>query len=542
MSDLRVNRVRSLSGGTVEFVDGVSGNADGLRFAPKIVQYSPLALSTDVQVSTSQFQFTFDQPIKFYGTGTIQIIKSSNSSVYESFAITNGGTAGVGVTIAGNVLQLDTSAGNFEFFTNYHISFPGAGIAGTYNDPLAAQDGYTFRTGTTSFDVDGGDYQQVVVDSNSPTGYYKYNIFTNSGIATFTGPSASATDFAYVLVAGGGGGGGGSGQQQGGGGGAGGHVKDYNASNLPAGNYSISIGAGGPGVFNNPGGTNAPPTSSPTGPWPVLANPGSDSTFGPTPVGTITAKGGGRGGRYAFYGNPGPSYEYPGPQTSTYIFGVPGGSGGGAGFHPVSNPSGGPNNPGGSGFSYPSPNQQGYPGGNNFSPTQPYPTSKAGAGGGGAGGAGGTINSYNAWHLSGGGGGNGAPNPQFPGPGLALLGLPITMTDEMGPSGILAGGGAGDVYMSPGSAYPTNPNFRTPPSVAQGGPGGGGDGRYNQPTYPGQTTRSAQAGFQNMGGGGGCGQLPGGPTGDFPTPAPGTWYGMPGGSGVMMIRFAHPGA
>ena len=128
MSDLRVNRVRSLSGGTVEFVDGVSGNADGLRFAPKIVQYSPLALSTDVQVSTSQFQFTFDQPIKFYGTGTIQIIKSSDSSVYESFAITNGGTAGVGVTIASNVLQLDTSAGNFEFFTNYHISFPGAGV------------------------------------------------------------------------------------------------------------------------------------------------------------------------------------------------------------------------------------------------------------------------------------------------------------------------------------------------------------------------------------------------------------------------------
>ena len=222
MSDLRVNRVRSLSGGTVEFVDGVSGNADGLRFAPKIVQFSPRALSTDIQVSTNQFQFTFDQPIKFHGTGTIQIIKSSNSSVYESFAITNGGTAGVGVTIAGNVLQLDTSAGNFEFFTNYHISFPSAGIAGTYNDPMPAQDGYTFRTGTTSFDVQGGDYSQVVVAPTSPTGYYKYNVFTSSGIATFTGPSASATDFNYVLVGGGGGGGAGppSAKLGGGGGGA----------------------------------------------------------------------------------------------------------------------------------------------------------------------------------------------------------------------------------------------------------------------------------------------------------------------------------
>ena len=40
-------------------------------------------------------------------------------------------------------------------------------------------------------------------------------------------------------------------------------------------------------------------------------------------------------------------------------------------------------------------------------------------------------------------------------------------------------------------------------------------------------------------GGGGYG--PGGVTAPSPTPAPGDWYGQNGGSGIMMIRFAHPG-
>jgi len=329
----------------------------------------------------------------------------------------------------------------------------------------------------------------------------------------------------------------------GGGGGAGGLVQDYNASNIPAGNYTISIGAGGPGVFNNPGGTNAPPTSPPTGAFTVLANPGSDSTFGPTPVGTITAKGGGRGGRYRYYGSPGPSYPYPANPMSTHFWGAPGGSGGGGAFTAEPAPTQSPRNPGGSGFSYPSPNQQGHPGGSTMSnPTAPGPTSKGGAGGGGAGGAGGSINPYNVWHFSGGGGGSGKASPQFPGPGLALLGLPIPMTNEMGPSGTLAGGGAGGNYVSPGSAYPTNPGFWSPPSSAVGGSGGGGDSYYNLPSYPSQTQRQMQAGHQHMGGGGGCGPGPGGPTGNLPTPAPGDWYGAPGGSGVMMFRYAHPGS
>jgi hypothetical protein len=558
MSDLRVNRVRSLDGGTVEFVDGVSGNADGLRFGPKILQYSPLALSTDVQVTTNQFQFTFDQPIKFYGTGTIQIIKSSNSSVYESFAITNGGTAGVGVTIANNVLQLNTSAGNFEFFTNYHISFPSAGIANTYNDPLLAQDGYTFRTGTTSFDVDGGDFQQVVVDSNSPTGYYKYNIFTTTGIATFSGPSASATDFAYVLV-----GGGGAGSRQeasyegGGGGGAGGYVKNYNSSNLPAGTYSISIGAGGQGAFSNPGGTNSPhPTSSNPAPWPQMNSNGSNSSFGPTPLGTIIAYGGGKAG-IAHYGYPTPSYTYPVPGSQVPLYyGSPGGSGGGGTVNssPATYPTSSPTrrHPGGVGRSYPSPNQQGYPGGS--AGTKPgFNGTNPGGGGGGAGGAGASQSqlvsdgSGRYYQNSGGSGGAGAANPEFPGPGLALIpGFPGDLSNALGPSGYLAGGGGSEIYTYP-TRFPSDP--WTPP--APGGSGGGGDGFYyvgppNPTSYPNPywnsvPPRPAQPGVQNTGGGGGGGQVPAGPSGVIPTPAPGNWYGAPGGSGIMMIRFAHPG-
>jgi hypothetical protein len=574
MSDLRVNRVRSLSGGTVEFVDGVSGNADGLRFAPKIVQYSPLALSTDVQVSTNQFQFTFDQPIKFYGTGTIQIIKSSNSSVYESFAITNGGTAGVGVTIAGNVLQLDTSAGNFEFFTNYHISFPGAGIAGTYNDPLTAQDGYTFRTGVTVFDVQGGDYEQVIVSPTSPTGYHKYHVFTSSGIATFSGPSTAADDFAYFII--GGGGGGGGTYYSGGGGGAGGYIKDYNSNNLPAGSYTVTIGAGGPGTFNNPGGTTAPPTNTPSTPgtWPVQASPGQNSSFGPTPVGTIVAYGGGRGGLGREFGYPSPSYQRPSQQnqsTPTYHqAGQPGGSGGG-GTYGVSSPWSPPSyNPGyasspnpnsgnfagifaGQGVSYPSPNQQGYPGGTtSVNPSPKWGGSTyMGGGGGGAGGSGGTVTNSppqgpagpNPNHKAGGGGGSGKPNPEFPGTQLALMSVPLTLTNEMGPGGVVGGGGGPAVYADSSASWPQGPNqYWTPNNSARGGNGGGGDGSYQtNPPNP-NPTFTAQAGFENTGGGGGGGYTPGGPTGVFPTPGPGQWYGVPGGSGVMMIRYAHPGA
>ena len=298
---------------------------------------------------------------------------------------------------------------------------------------------YQFQTEFLSFNVTGGDFEQVIVDSNSPTGYYKYNIFTTSGIATFSSPSATADSFKYVLVGGGGGGGSGyvSGGGGAGGGGAGGVVKDYNAPNLPAGNYTVTIGGGGSGAFNNPVGTAAPPTNNPTntsGSFTVVPTNGTNSSFGPTPVGNIIAYGGGAGGsgntreapespkqRSTYYYNnwsggfappQGPTFTGPPilnrPPTPTpertfnltnsewVGSGHPGGSGGGnAGAGAIA-----PtyyysqvnysiiNVSGAAGQAYPSPNQQGYPGGS-FGTTYNPGNYIGGTGGGGAGSAGG---------------------------------------------------------------------------------------------------------------------------------------------------------
>ena len=583
MSELRINRISSVSGDAIEFANGIAGNADGLKFSPKIITFNPVALSTDLNVSTNQFQFTFDQQIQFSGIGTIQILKASDNTVYEEF------TCGVsaGATISGSVLELNTSAGNFEFFTNYIINLPSTGIANTHGSNFAGLDGYTFRTGVTSFDILGGDYSQVVVSPTSPTGYHKYVVFTSSGIATFTGPSATATDFQYAMVAGGGGGGGYSldGGNAGGGGGAGGLVQNYNGNNLPAKNYTIQIGAGGPGTYATGLGTDqtynpaipAPyqPQYKYSGPWPVRSAPGSNSSIGPTPVGTIVAYGGGRAGYHRQFGTPSPYFpqptiQYQGPQypnqasPTHFQVGAPGGSGGGATYSQSVSPTNptGRDVQGGQGYAYPSPNQQGYPGGRtycnpaHYTPSIPpdnqsvMPTDvSVGGGGGGAGSAGNPVQNspykgpagpFKSYVL-GGGGGSGKPNPAFPGVALQQIGMPLTLTNEMGPSGVLAGGGGGAVYANRNASWPQGNNVGafTNPSSAQGGPGGGGDGRYqSSPPNP-FPSHPANAGFEHMGGGGGGGNYPQ-LNNAFATPA--SMYGAPGGSGMVLFRFAHPGA
>lgn len=556
MSDLRVQRVRSIDGGTVEFVDGVSGNADGLRFEPKILSYSPTPLSDDVSVATNQFIFTFDQPIEFSGVGTIFIREGSpTGTVYESF------TCGVsaGATIAGETLLVNTSQGNFTGSTNYVITLPSVGIANTYGQYYKGSDGYTFSTNVTGFDVIGGDYSQVIADGSSPTGFYKYNIFTSSGIATFTGPVASATNFSYLLVGGGGGGGYmedsnyGNG---GGGGGAGGVVHDYSKNSILAGTYTITIGAGGPGTRYNQQPNPSPPTNyTPT--WATETQPGGDSSFGPTPVGTITAFGGGGAGlnEYSY-----PSRRYPLTPLNEYRAGRSGGSGGGATRNNPSTPytTGSPDIiPGGAASGYPGPNQQGFPGGS----TNAYPhpvQSGAGGGGGGAGGAGVGMNAwpgnptsaptyYYVLPSTSGNGGSGISVPEFSGSNISLInGVPSELYSSLGPTGLIAGGGGGGIYSYP-TWYP-NPNppqyqpvHYTPNTTGSAGPGGGGVGSYYT-SPPGQnpfSPRYAEAAIQNTGSGGGGGEMaPGTPDNGFP----GTkWMGAPGGSGVMMMRFAHPG-
>tara|TARA_B100001093_G_C26681647_1_gene950714 strand:- start:295 stop:792 length:498 start_codon:yes stop_codon:yes gene_type:complete len=156
-----------------------------------------------------------------------------------------------------------------------------------------------------------------------------------------------------------------------------------------------------------------------------------------------------------------------------------------------------------------------------------------GGGAGGAGGGGGTNNNDLSGPIPPSGGGNGKTTPEFPGPGMSLIpGFPAPFVQELGPNGYLAGGGGGSRYMTgPPTGWPSGPNV--------GGNGGGGRGFHYDPQTPGTF---ATRGAEHTGSGGGGGKSPGGPTGIYPTPAPGQWLGQNGGSGVMMFRYAHPGS
>tara|TARA_Y100000004_G_scaffold86341_1_gene96843 strand:- start:1042 stop:2883 length:1842 start_codon:yes stop_codon:yes gene_type:complete len=613
MGTLKVNSITNEGGdGPVTFENGIVASADNLLLKPGVSSFEPSNLSVDVDESTS-IQIGFNQNMQFTGIGTIHIRSGSASgSIVTSF------TCGVSTeaTIENNLLTIsprDALASG----TVFYVTLPSAGIAntvGSFIDPVTS---YNFKTQFTPFNIQGGDFEQIIVSPTSPTGYYKYNIFTSSGIATFTSPSASATDFTYVMVGGGGGGGSSVGGTPypysdqdggGGGGGAGGYVKNYNSTNLPAKNYNVTIGGGGSGCWSWPGGLNSdisPGSGDPMGNFPGPWNPaylanysvtptsGNNSSFGPTPVGTIVAYGGGAGGYGAVRGNsatspsewnynpriidwgqtgylptniapptnpawyPSPYQIIPQPSSGPYnqtitrpanlweCGGRPGGSGGGhsgkAGYapyryfyrgHGLSKLS----VTAASGQAYPSPNSQGYPGGA-YQVSTPVPGSyMVGSGGGGAGGSGGnggrsTSGTYPPTPP--GRGGNGKPTPEFPSPVLSLIpGFPQSLLDTLGSSGMLAGGGGGTKAIY----YPSPYND----SIYGGGSGGGGNGYQRIPTQ----TQLSERGVTNTGGGGGAGGRIGGPTAnpEYQTTYNGWWLGQNGGSGIMMFRYAHPGS
>lgn len=577
MSQLKVDNITNQNDdGPVIFDRGILADGSQLTLKPTTASFDPIPLATNVGVS-SAITIGFNQNMQFLGTGDIRIREGSASGT-----ITTSFTTGVSTEISlnGGVLTINPK-NDLAYGQTYFVTLPSVGIANTLGSYITALETYQFQTAFQSFNITGGDFEQVIVDSGSPTGYYKYNIFTTTGIATFSAPSSTADSFTYVLVGGGGGGGSGYDTAAGGagGGGAGGVVKDYNAPNLPAGNYTVTIGGGGSGAFNNPQGTSAPPTQTPTnqsGAFTVVPTSGTNSSFGPTPVGNVIAYGGGAGGsgntreapespqqRSTYYYNnwssgfappQGPTFSgppvppkgapTPSPQrtfdlTSTQWVGGghPGGSGGGnAGAGAIA-----PtyyyqqvnysriNVTGASGMAYPSPTQQGYPGGSfatSYNPGQ-YIGGSGGGGAGSAGGAGGIVEGPQ--NTAGPAvGGNGTPNPAFPGPGLASIqNFPTALVSVLGPTGLLGGGGGAGSYTT-GVSSPWG----------RGGPGGGGDGGG----YIASTNRNAERGTDGTGGGGGGGPATGGPTGTYPTPGPGRWTGQNGGSGIMMIRYAHPGS
>ena len=293
-------------------------------------------------------------------------------------------------------------------------------------------DGSAWKLIKQSFEATGG-------NSVTESGGYKIHTFTSSG--TFSVVKGQ-TEVEYVVV----GGGGAGGADDGGGGGAGGYRSSVNGEAsgggaaaesklvVSQGNYTVTIGAGGP-AFEH---VQSRSTSQ-----------GGDTTFG-----SITSVGGGMGGHTDGVG--------------TGYIGSPGGSGGGN--HQAPN-----DQPAGSGTT-----GQGYAGGRGDGNLD---------GSVWAGGGGGASETGNVGQDSKGGDG--------------------VQTNITGTPTYLAGGGAGAT--------------RQLSSAIPGGAGGGGNGSHLT------SSNTGTAGAVNTGGGGGGG------------PGTGSNYqrrGHPGGSGIVIIRYA----
>ena len=288
------------------------------------------------------------------------------------------------------------------------------------------------------FEASGGD-----INGAEPGDGYRYHLYSTTGPATFVMPEAH--DIEVLLIAGGGSGAAFGPPNGAGGGGAGGvvHHSQLNAS----GTLTITVGAGGgnQALSSKANGTDST-IVSPAGPW------------------TLTAKGGGAGGYYGTAGNDGGS----------------GGGGGGYGggysnthASETQSPQNAPFVPQ-TGF-----NQYGNDGG---APSDDNPGNAGG--GGGAGSVGGSHPAAEGSPTGASGGGAGRAFPSFPGalPGFAPM--PTPWKNTVGPTGLFAGGGAGE-----------NPFGGTPTAVA--GPGGGGG------YYPGPDTFTKDA-VANTGSGGGA--------------------------------------
>ena len=527
-STLRVNTITNSTGdGAVDFPKGITGDGSNLNFDPKIIGHNPNFFGTDVPIETN-ITLTFNQNIKFWGSGTIEIREGSSSgNLAFSFAITNN-VGGSGLQIVNERLII-TPPSDLSYNKTYFVVIPSNGIAGQTSEIyFAGENTYSFQTLTAAFLMSGGSQEFVVYNSSSPTNYYKYHIFTGTSSFTLANPSSSATDFELMMVAGGGGGGGyPSSYQGGGGGGAGGLLTRTGPSlGLSAGTYNMTIGAGGYGFYN--------PNPNPTYAWQQYSQQGFDTHITPPTSPTtynLRAYGGGAGGSYnGYYSNTG--NQVPAPSGGG--IGGPGGSGGGAFSHYNISSVQPPVSVGG-----PSVSGQGNPGGGNIF-YQPPGNGSVGGGGGGAGGAGGRANANgssqgNSTYWYAGHGGPGQSVPSFPFLDIFSGGLipapEFPMESQERTNGIFAGGGGGGAGPSSG----TSGTYR-----GKGGPGGGGTGGGSQnpsePDYPSppgnpQSSSYGNHGAKCSGGGGGGAQN-----------SATSYYGGNGGSGIAMIRYAYPAA
>lgn len=555
MSKIKVNEITNLGmDGAVYFPNGIIGDGSQMILAPGVETFSPTNLSTNNALDTT-IQIGFNQPIEFNsnsGVGTITIRTGSESgTVFEEF------TCGVSTraSIAGNVLSIDAT-NDFDFGETYFVSLPSIGIANTSGGFISSFSNYQFTTQPADYAGDGGDYVFTAYDNSSPTNYYKYHIFTNPGIYTSAGPSQNAEGFAIMLI--GGGGAGGAAYNPGSptngpsqynfnsaGGGAGGIVKYESGTeaNIPAGSFPITVGAGGSSVDSI---VNFPSQRGIRGRQQPYGMSGQNTVMTISPTVSFTAEGGGSGGSMKYL--PDPFAPSPVPQDYQYG-GYAGGCGGGSSGQGENDP-----RPGGAGNPL-----QGNPGGAyaSYRSPSPYPNVHyAAGGGGGAGSAGGTAlrypGPYPTQFVRSGQGGDGLQVPAFPGPTI-MSRIPI------GPQ--ILPRMQGNYYAGGGSASWYYGYHNPAPYVLanRGGYGGGGTAQHSQswetgsqyPTVPNLPNPGSDAnGADILGGGGASGNWRGTYTPHYSYPidtdSNQRYYHQRfsgnGGSGSVMIKYAHPGS
>ena len=363
-------------------------------------------------------------------TGTLFYYSTEGNTTTSTFASAN--TGSFVMNGQSNTISLVTASVPYGITQNFNVKIregsPTGAVVATSNNIIAIDSSIAYITAT------GGN---VIT-----TGGYRIHTFNTSSVLNVTSLGAFGS-IDVLSIAGGGSGGGEDGSGAGGsGGGAGGYVYMPFVSAI-LGNITVTIGAGGtnPGAFGQRG------------------QDGSNTSVTGANFANILSVGGGGGGA-ATTGAAGAAGN--------------GGSGGGAGNY---------NRSAGSGYGFPSPTQQGFPGGSSVINPSPFTyTTRTGGGGAGAAGQSGTSD-------LGGNSGNGGIGKQ---------------TNISGSNVYYAGGGGGGYSPSFGGYYPNR---------GIGGLGGGGDG--------------GSAGIVNSGGGGG------GATSASPGASPS------GGSGVVIIRYPY---
>ena len=493
------------------------GDGSALTFAPKVIAFDPAALSTGAAVDTN-ITITFDQDIKFYGTGTVELRSTSASGTgIGTFAITSG-TPDSELSISGTQLIINPT-NNLPENTPIYVILPTNGISNLSNAYYAGSNNYNFRTVAQSFSAQGGT-EYTLVDGNSPLGSYRYHIFTGPGILTTTSPAANSPSLQLLAIGGGGGGGlrsptgGAHPVQGGGGGGAGGYITHtQNTLSLASGTYTVTIGAGGTGGNFIPESNVGTVREGEDGGDTTITPPASPTTY------LLRAYGGGGGGGHYF------GYSYGDG------VGRPGGSGGG-GEAPIevnpASPTSGGNGVAGQGNN----GSLGVP----VYPFSPGENGRSSGGGGGAGGSGSDGSRVNRFwttantgpypYVIGGTGGPGATNPYFVTGNLTNSGLPADKLSTIGASGWYGAGGGG-VGVGGGMSH-----------GGRGGVGGGGHGA-NISVMPATLLASVPSNvspgpYPSSGGSDGTGVGCGGGGGNNNVPA------GAGTDGAIMIRYAVP--